>query len=181
MNVDIIKILKEISQNEQEKFKLYKEKLVEYCIREKAVLQIFRVLKGIEIELNECLNGRVQVNVERAIIVKVLKTIRTEIDIIKCKMRHPKLIELAAHQPVCEWTDEKVRLVELIYAIQKTGSVNHGNITLRGLQESFEYIFQVKLGNISDKLREINERKGTKIRYLEILNKNLKSILLHLK
>ena len=99
-------------------------------------------------------------------------------------MKHPKLIECMCTKtplPAGKWTDDKVQLVELIYAIHKTRSVNFGNITLRALQDSFEYVFQVKLGNISDKLREINERKGTKVRYLEILIKNLNLLLLRLK
>ena len=184
MDINIIETLNGMSQNEHEKFKAFRERLVEYCIREKAALNLFRILKSIEIELNDCLNGRIRVDVDRAIIVKVLKTIRIELEIIRCKMKYPKLIELTCAKtpmPAGEWTDDKVQLVELIYAIYKTRSVNHGNITLKALQDSFEYIFQVKLGNISDKLREINERKGTKIRYLEILIKNLNYLLLQLK
>jgi len=183
-NIDIIETLNEMSKNEHEKFNAFRERLVKFCIAEKGVFHLFRILKNIEIELNDCLNGRIHVEVERAIVVKVLKTIKIELEIIRLKMKNPELIKIScaeAPMPAGEWTDDKVQLVELIYAIHKTRSVNHGNITLKALQDSFEYIFQVKLGNISDKLREINERKGTKIRYLELLIKNLNNLLHQLK
>ena len=184
MDINVIKTLQEISQNEPVKFKAFRDRLVEYCIEEKAVLDLFRVLKGIELELNDCLTGRVPVGVERAIIIKVLKTTRTELDIIRCKMKYPEMIYFTAAKkslPVGKWTDDKVQLVELIYAIHNTKSVNNGNVTLKALQEGFEYIFQVKLGNISDKLREINERKGDKVRYLVILKKNLNNVIYQIK
>ena len=175
--MDIFKIIHEIAENEHEKFKIFKNRLIEYCSGKKnAVYSIFRVLKGIEYELSEYLNGRIHVNVERAIIVKVLKTIRVEIEIVRYKMRNPKLFSQLTPtvQPVGIWTSDKIDLVELIYAIKM--SVNKGNMSVKTLQECFEYIFQIKLGNLENKFKELDKKYGTNAQLHDSLITNLNHI-----
>jgi len=178
-DIDIIKILKEIAHNEHEHYKMYKHRLIDYCTNKKnALFKLLRILKGIETVLSECLNGKHKVNVDRVIILKVLKTIRVEIDIVRCRMKHPAIYGDAppkAPLPAGEWTSDKIDLVELIYAIQK--SVDNGKVSIKALQQAFEYIFQIDLGNIYDRIGEINERKYEKATYLESLIKNLHGIL----
>ena len=172
---DIAEFLKKIAQNENENFKLFREKVVEYCTNtENGVFTILRLLGGIENELHHCLNGRTKVSVDRAIIIKVLKTIRIELEIVRCRMRNPAFENeiglkpaIAAPKPAGKWTGNKLDLIELIKAIQI--SVDHGKVSLSALQKAFEYIFQVKLGNISDRFTEISERSREKPLYLEIL------------
>jgi hypothetical protein len=177
--MDILKILKEIAEKEHEMYTAFKHRLVEYCSDKKhAVFCILRTLRGIEEALGDALKGKVEVNVERSIIIKVLKTIRVELDIIKHKMKHPDLFPHGVSksiQPVGSWTADKIDLIELIYAIKM--SINDGNVSIKALQECFEHIFQVKLGNIYDRFQEINERKGDKAKYLETLILNLNHIL----
>ena len=181
--MDIKKILQEIAENETEHFKAFRERFVSYCTRnEKAVFKLFRLLRSMEMELSGCLNGKIVVNVDREIIVKVLKTIRTELEIIKCKMRHPQLFIAEPEKslpPVGTWTHDKIDLIELIYSIKNC--VDHGKVSIKELQRACEYIFQIKLGNIYDRLSEINERQGSKARFLESLIKNLNGILEELK
>ena len=179
IDIDIIKILKEIAHNEHEKLKTFRERIVEYCTNKKTpVFTLLRTVKGIEMVLSECLSGKQKVNVDRSIILKVLKTIRVEIEIIRCRMKHPTIFGDAppkAPLPAGEWTSDKIDLIELIYAIQK--SVNNGKVSIKALQQAFEYIFQVELGNIYDRISEINERKYEKATYLESLINNLHGIL----
>ena len=177
---DIHKFLHEIAQNEHEKFKAFRERFVEYCIKnEKKVIMLFRLLKGIEQELSDCLNGHIHVKIDRIIILKVLKTIRTELEIVRYRMKFPHLfVHETTHtpQPVGVWTSDKIDLVELIYAIKM--SVNNGNVPIKALQECFEYIFQIKIGNIYKQLGEINKRKkGSKTEYLESLIANLNQVI----
>ena len=177
--MDIIKVLHEIAQNEHENFQAFKERLTDYCTnRENGVITLFRLLKGIEHELDECLIGKkVNVNVERRIIIKVLKTIRIEIDIIRFRIQRPELFEQETKktlQPAGKWTSKKIDLIELIFAIKM--SVNKGRVSIKALQECFEYIFQIELGNIDDRLQEIKARKGNKTQYLESLIKNLNKV-----
>ena len=181
--IDIIKILQEIAENEHENYKEFRERLTEYCMNTKnAVFGLFRILNGMKQELSECLNGTVKVNVDRAVIIKVLKAIKIEIKIIKCRMKHPEIFDnicIKPLKPAGVWTHDKIDLIELIFVIKM--SVNNGNVSIKALQECFEYIFQIKLGNIYDRFGEINERKGDKARYLESLIRYLHQILDKLK
>ena len=177
---DIVQTLNEISLDDSEKLKLFREIIFEYCNNEKAAFYIFRILKEIELELNDCLNGLIHINVDRLVIIKVLRLIRVELDIIRTRIKNLKSIESSetkAPKPAGQWTDDKLNLIELIYAIYKTKSVNGGNTTLREIQECFEYLFQVKLGNISNRINEIDNKKGHDKLYLDILIKNLNNYL----
>jgi len=142
--MDIIETLHEIAQNERHSFIAFEERLTNYCMNKKnAVTNLFRILKRMEIELGECLNGRNQVNVERNIIVKVLKTIRIEIEIIRCRMKHPGLFDhdlTQPDQPFGKLTNDNIDLVELIHAIKMT--VDRGKVSIKALQECIEYVFQ---------------------------------------
>jgi hypothetical protein len=179
--MDIIEILHELSENEPEKHKAFRERLTEYCMNtEHAVIVIFRILSGMEEELSECLFGVVKVDVDKAVIIKVLKAVKIEIEIIRYRMKNPEAFELEfvnAPPPAGIWTDEKLNLIELIYAICKTKSVNNGNIKMKAIQRCLEYVFQVKLGNISNRIEEMDIRKENDKLYLEILLNNLSNFL----
>jgi len=71
------------------------------------------------------------------------------------------------------WTDSKVALVELIYAIYSTGSINNGNSDLKSLGSYFENVFNIELGDIYRTYLEIRGRKGNKVQYLDELRKRL--------
>jgi hypothetical protein len=177
--MDIIKILQEMADNGDDKYNVFKERLIEYCTNNaNAVFMVYRLLRGMERELGACLKGNKKVNVDRVIIIKVLKTIRVEIDIVRCRMEHPEVFEQEATksvQPVGTWTSDKIDLIELLFAIKM--SINNGSVSLKALQNCFEYVFKVKLGNIYDRFSEINERKEDKTRYLESLIVYLNTIL----
>jgi len=147
-------------------YKAFREKFIRYCKKnEHAVEDLLRFLREKEQQISDCLNGRIHVDVKRAIVVKVLKTIRTEIDIVRYWMKHPGVLLHRKQKPPVPagtWTNDKIDLIELIYAIQK--SVNNGKVSIKSLQECFEYIFQVELGNIYDRVGELNERKTVKNR-----------------
>ncbi|MDR3652355.1 MAG: RteC domain-containing protein [Paludibacter sp.] len=71
------------------------------------------------------------------------------------------------------WTDSKVALVELIYAIHSTGSINFGKYDLKSLTSYFENVFNIELGDIYRTFLEIRGRKGSRVQYLDQLRKNL--------
>jgi hypothetical protein len=130
-----------------------------------------------ENELDDCLTGQIEVQVDRAIIIKVLKTIKIELFILKCRVKQPGLFDHETSkpvQPVGRWAGEDIELIELIYAIHT--SVNHGAVSVKALQECFEYIFDIQLGNIETRLEEIKERQGNKAVFLESLIKNLNKV-----
>lgn len=185
MKIDIVEILEEIAQNEQENFKTFRDGLIEDCDKESDPVTLYRTLSGIELELEDFLNGRVFSLIDRPIIEKVLKTVKAELDIVLYKMRTVGIASPVAPvapvvpQPVGEWEDDKkIQLIELIYAIYVTSAVKHRKMRLSALQRCFEYMFQVELGNISHRFyHEVVARKGKKL-YLEVLNENLNDFIL---
>lgn len=71
-----------------------------------------------------------------------------------------------------KWTDKKVDLVELIYAIHTTNSINRGNIEISELAEVFSKMFNEDLGNIYRIYAEIKNRKNP-TRYIDNLKDKL--------
>lgn len=74
-----------------------------------------------------------------------------------------------------QWTDDKIALVELIYAI--SNSVNNGKASIKSITECFQFIFQINLGNYYRILLDINNRKTNITRYLDTLPYNLRHYL----
>ena len=47
-----------------------------------------------------------------------------------------------------KWTDDKIDLEEIVYALYFAGSINHGKATIKDIAVAFERIFNVELKNI---------------------------------
>jgi len=71
------------------------------------------------------------------------------------------------------WTASKTDLAELIYALDTTKCINHGNINLKNLASYLEDIFNVKIGDVYRIYLEIRERKGNRTQFLDRLKENL--------
>jgi len=71
------------------------------------------------------------------------------------------------------WTDSKVALIELIYAIHTSGSINHGKSDIKKLTAYFEQVFNIELGDVYRTYLEIRGRKGSRVQYLDELRKKL--------
>ena len=71
------------------------------------------------------------------------------------------------------WTGSKVSLVELLYAIQSTGSCNNGTIDLKRLANQIEKFFQIDLGNYYRIFQEMRIRKINRTSYLDQLKERL--------
>ena len=72
-----------------------------------------------------------------------------------------------------EWTDKKVALAELIYAIHEEKSINFGNIHLKVLAAKFGKIFNVDMSDLYNMFLEIRGRKIDRTEYLNRLIKAL--------
>ncbi len=71
------------------------------------------------------------------------------------------------------WTDTKSALIELVYALHLTGSINHGKQGLRQLMTHFELLFQMPLGNFYRCFQNMKYRKQS-ARFLDRLSQALK-------
>ena len=179
MVFDVIDFLNNDALNEQEKCKAFKERLDEFCSTEHRVLSLFRFLKTVETDLKGCLKGAVQVNVDKLTVKEFLNVTQIELRIARYKISHHELAEerIPCKFPIGEWTDNKVDLIELVYAISQVHSVGHGKVSIKAIKEAFEHIFGIDLGNIHDRLDDIAVRKGQRARYLEKLLDGLNNYL----
>ena len=71
------------------------------------------------------------------------------------------------------WTESKVALIELIYAIHSTGAVNRGVTDIKLLSDVFEQIFQIDLGDRYRAFIEIRARKKERTKFIDYLKESL--------
>ncbi len=72
------------------------------------------------------------------------------------------------------WTQSKVALVELIYALHSEGVCNNGHANLKEIAISFEKIFNIELGQFNRIYLEIRNRKSIeKTHFLDSLRSKL--------
>lgn len=67
------------------------------------------------------------------------------------------------------WTGNKTELIELIYALHSSGTINSGTSDIKELASLFEQIFNIELGNYYHTFIEIRARKCSKTKFLDKL------------
>ncbi|EOR96272.1 putative regulatory protein [Arcticibacter svalbardensis MN12-7] len=73
------------------------------------------------------------------------------------------------------WTAKAIDLVELIYGLQLTGVFNYGKVDIKEIADTFEKLFDVKLGNYSLLFSQsIRYRKSGSIRLLKEMMENVR-------
>lgn len=73
------------------------------------------------------------------------------------------------------WTGKKLDLVELIFALHATGSINNADTSVKPIADAFEKLFNVDLGNYHDYLQAIRSRKKSRLVFLDKLKLSLQS------
>lgn len=156
------------------KYEAFVNQTIIFCSDDNNIFDIYRKLKEIEADLTLRLEGREGV-LHHVLCKRLRSFIATEIEIILFKLHQPELIALckegAPYPSLLHWTDDKVSLVEMMYSIRK--SINHGKASMKKITSCFEFMFQIKLGNVYDIFSEINDRKSNVTRYLDTLPGNL--------
>lgn len=71
------------------------------------------------------------------------------------------------------WTDSKIALVELIYALHSSRSINNGKVEIKELVELFEKLFNIDLEEYSRTFIDIRMRKTGRTKYLDNLKQSL--------
>lgn len=71
------------------------------------------------------------------------------------------------------WTDSKVALIELMYAIHARGVFNHGRADLKEISKCMEDTFGVDLGQYHRTFLEIRIRKTGRTKFLDSLHESL--------
>jgi len=71
------------------------------------------------------------------------------------------------------WTGSKTELIELIYALHSSGTINSGTADIKELATMFEQVFNIELGNYYHTFIEIRARKSSKTKFLDWLTEVL--------
>ncbi|MGO2103492.1 MAG: RteC domain-containing protein [Psychroflexus halocasei] len=75
--------------------------------------------------------------------------------------------------PQVSWTRNKVDLIELVYALHTTGSINGGNTSINEIADLFERVFQIDLGDYYRTYLELRSRKTNQLKFLDQLKASL--------
>lgn len=72
-----------------------------------------------------------------------------------------------------KWTDSKIALIELMYALYAAKCLNSGKADLSEIAAVFEDAFDIELKDYYRKYLEIKDRKGTNTKFLDTLKQAL--------
>jgi len=72
-----------------------------------------------------------------------------------------------------KWTGSKISLIELIYALHSTNSINNGNINLKELIRLSEQLLNIELDDYSRTYLDIRMRKTRRTKFLDTLIQSL--------
>ncbi len=72
------------------------------------------------------------------------------------------------------WTENKVALVELIYALQSSGAISDGRADVKEICRQFEMIFNFSAGDIYRTFLSIKLRKSDRTRFIDSLSTTLR-------
>lgn len=81
--------------------------------------------------------------------------------------------EVTTVKPVLSWSDSKVALAELLYALYATGIFNNTQADIKTISAYFCGMFNVKIGNIYKVFEEIRLRKKNRTAFIDALRQNL--------
>jgi hypothetical protein len=85
--------------------------------------------------------------------------------------------DLAGDKPAAkskfDWTEKKVSLVELIYALLASKSINYGKVDIAELADFCELHFNIDLGDYYRKYLEIKSRKYHPTKFLDAMKESL--------
>ena len=71
------------------------------------------------------------------------------------------------------WTGSKTNLIELVYALQSSGSINSGTADIKEIALMLERVFNIDLGNYYQTFTEIRSRKSNPTKFIDNLKESL--------
>ncbi len=72
-----------------------------------------------------------------------------------------------------QWTGSKTALIELIYALYSSKSINSGKVDLKEMVKVFEKVFNIELGDFYRTFVEIRNRKIERTKFIDNLKQSL--------
>ena len=93
------------------------------------------------------------------------------------KIEDKNLIESIAPEKLLNsklnWTGSKTNLIELVYALQSSGSINSGTADIKEIALMLERVFNIDLGNYYQTFIEIRYRKSNHTKFIDNLKESL--------
>lgn len=77
------------------------------------------------------------------------------------------------YNPNLKWTSSKSALTELIYALHHSRVINNGNVEIKDIALSMQYLFNIDLTDFYKTYLEIKSRKKSRTKFLDKLSTNL--------
>lgn len=96
---------------------------------------------------------------------QLIKHIDNETD----RLKYRNLKDKAPFVSKAKWTGSNVALVELIYALHSLRVINNGDVEIKELAEIFEKMFNVKLEEYYRAFSDIQMRKTSRTKFLDML------------
>jgi len=99
--------------------------------------------------------------------------LNAEIENLSIKINNPNWVQVGGlGNSTLQWTDTRTALIELIYALHASGSINNGQAEIRELSAFFEQAFNVRITDIYRTFLELKSR-NTQTKYIDNLKTNL--------
>ena len=87
----------------------------------------------------------------------LMKYLEKQLEDLKLKSRFRNNL---TEERTCAWTESKIGLVELVYAIQACGCINNGRGDIKEIARLFESVFCIDLGDFYRSFLEIKARQN---------------------
>lgn len=91
----------------------------------------------------------------------------------KNEMRKPNKALITKAEAKLQWTAQKIDLIELIYALFHSKSINNGDIEIKYIVEAFENLFGISLGKYYRAYLDITRRKVMRPKFINGLLKTI--------
>lgn len=75
------------------------------------------------------------------------------------------------------WTDQKSALIELVYGLYATRSIDNGKATVKDIASILEKAFHTDLSNYYRAMQNMRIRKINRTKYLDLLKQNLEKLM----
>ena len=130
----------------------------------------------IDDEFSTCQDGTVATIMAYDMLIVYL---RKEVDDLNNNMEPTKNTAMEKPSKLF-WTGSKTDLIELLYALHTSKSINGGTVDIKEMASHFEYFYNVDLGNYYHTFIDIRSRKTSRTRFLdrliEMLNQRMESL-----
>jgi len=112
----------------------------------------------------------------RAIIGNEIFQNYIENKIVSLSNKETRDVRTTKELPALKWTDSKIGLIELIYALYSQKAFNNGKADIIDIAKHFEIVFDTKLDDIYSVFSKMKSEKKNKTKYLSILITNFRKL-----